>query len=1379
MDFPLLSFFKIKHTIQAMESKDHQPITPTPPNSSSKKPSVSSPRQNRTKTQKQSSTTEKKAALTRDAMSIPQLQRLESQFAAGELTEQEFVRRFQQVIPDLTEPQLVELFLKIDANADGQVSWDEVTSYMFVHASDQDDISHSGDADQDHAAKEKFVARSHLHHRFNDPSARYHRSPVVRIVYLEAGRGTYLTASLDGTVHQWDAATFTHKGCLIRRETAIQDIVLLPMSKKLVVAESHSTISFHDCNSGSEYTRVSGPRLHQCTPSSIDVCWDEVARKEMLIVGDDTGSVHIFGLKFKAWQIKDTVVGPHQTHVQKFEHVDRGYMKNLHNEWISKIQFVEDLNSVVSSSMDGTVKVSDLYGMLRGEASCIKHVFDSHKCGVTDFAWSDISRMMISCGVERGPLVWNPFSKTAVTQLDAGHASITTVTVDERRQRIISVDAANHIHVHSLKNYKPLQNLHQRVEQPAGLGISGATSEGTPGDADSTRLSDMLRIGAIFFHDAPVGGSLITATQHLHKWPLSADITRGERGPDTERAPIGNVLYNRSFHQLATAELDDQSSVCIWDPSTGSMCARFANAHEGSAVTAMTFDSGQRRLITGSHDGSELRVWNFGNRRLLSRLVKLPHHVVQSRTGSIEDTVEEYTRANRMKMLEGENTYNELTDLTITAAGNMSLLRSTISSSLGDSINPTLTSSFFNSNTLNGSTRMRESTIPPPQSAKVVGSILHQSLKQPYKTRSRSQRNKVEMKESISTRKRPRADRDNETNSEVTKILFVEANTGSGLHIQHFIVTAGWDRQVYVFDDDDNSGRQEKGSLILGYLFAIPRPEQMFVQHTADITDLAYCDPSLTSCSLDGFVKFWSMQNGEHIGSYEIGTPVHKLVPINSYNVVVAASECSLHLISTVSPYLMKHVIDLNELCGTGTITTLEVSSSEAHLVVGDESGYVHVLRIGESSLDVVNSWKAHRDRVLNTAVVENPEVLDIFVITTSQRAEVFMWTLDGAMVGNYGNQQHSPWDLGQRSTYKGKSVTQVASDGAVQSATIMLIPAKITIRHLPKVGEVWVRTDHTLTSHEEGDSVNSNSVGKTSSKHFGNHSHILTVQRVGHDSVVGWDGNYAQEAKLRHCPLAEFNPKASHSWHLESTLSKVIGCVYFDNSPTDDPFKVVCVCQQESPSTQSSQSKYTIVVRDHALRVRSFPVAENTAAQGGINSVITRRSLSEAMQDRQRMKTVKKQTETPVQINGATIKGTPAEMPSAEKSPAATNTSLKAEAVRPASSTTVEEMIKEAANERENERTNETTTPQPITQVNMGVIEEPDNPMVGWVTTSYVKYGKLSKRSPKPSRHKFRRLWETRLDARRTYNPSTNIPTSVPRMKGTKRKKKGKGVIK
>ena len=1336
------------------------PIT-TPTRPSKKKTSSSpSPRHPSSPIGNTNSKKPKKATLTRDAMTIPQLQRLESQFAAGELGEQEFVKRFQHVIPDLTEPQLVELFLKIDANADGQVSWDEVTSYMFVHASDQDDVGHS-DNKEDQAAKEKFVAPTNLHHRFNDPSARYHRSPVVRILFLAAGRGTYLTASLDGTVHQWDATTFTHRGCLIRRKTAIHDIVLLPMSKKLVVAESHSTISFHDCNSGSEYTRVSGTRLHQCTPTSMSVCWDDVARKEMLIVGDDTGSVHIFGLKYKAWQIKDSIIGPHETHIQKFEHVDRGYFPQLHTEWISKIEFVEDLNAVVSCSMDGTVKVCDLHGMLRGEKNCVRFIFERHQCGVTDFCWSAISRMMISCGVERGPLVWNPFSKTAVTQLDAGHASIMSVTVDERRQRIISVDAANHIHVHSLKNFKPLQNLHQRLEQPDGLGIGAGPSEGASEAAGSdTRLSDMLRIGAIYFHEAAVGGALITATQHLHKWKLSADITQGDLSPDEERAPIGSVLYNRSFHQVATAPLDNQSSVNIWDPSTGNILARFTDAHEGSAVTAMTFDSGERRLITGSHAGNELKIWNFGNRRLLARLVKLPHDVVKSRTGSIEDAVEQYAAAaagggggNSNFELMGSGSYDELTDLNITI-GNISL-QSTMGSTRGS------TRGYATGSTnkgLNGTTRMRESTIPPPLSGKVVGSILHQSLKQPYKTRSRSQKSKKNKKESISHRKKPRVDPSNETNSEVTKILFVEANSGGGAHIQHFIVTAGWDQQMYIFDDDCTSGQQEQGSLILGYLFAIPRPEQMYTKHTEDITSIAYCDPALASCSLDGCIRFWSLQNGEHLGSIDVGTPVHKLASLNLYSTVVAASESKLYLIETVSPFLLKQTIDMNALNVAGgckTITALELSSSETHLIVGDVSGTVHILRISTSSMSVIHSWKAHEDRILNATIVENPEVLDIFVITTSQRAEVFMWTLDGHFVGNYGSQQHISWDLGQQSTYKkcnnalgngqdkkqdtkqekqqekeqdteqNKSTEQdVEHEEIIKSVPIALKVAKITVRHLPSVGEVWVRSNHHLAASTEEVVVDNNNgsvpgmavaiEGPTFSGH--KHTDILTVQRVGHDSVVGWDGNYPKDAKLRHCPLAEFNPKSQNPWRLDLQLSSVIGCVYFGSLPINDPYKCVCVCLQEIP--RSHPRRTAIVIRDHSMVVRPFPSSNK--------EIVVRRSLAEAVQDdRLRRKVGVGEVEV-------------AEGRKDEK----------------------EDLVTISDSEKNSDKMDKTDATRPASETIEVIIESnATTERSGWVTTSYKKYGKISKRSPKPKHFRNRRLWEKRLDTRVIYQPSLKIP--------------------
>ena len=48
------------------------------------------------------------------------------------LAEREFVAAFESILGDnLTEQQLTQLFMKIDANSDGSVDWDEFTNFMY------------------------------------------------------------------------------------------------------------------------------------------------------------------------------------------------------------------------------------------------------------------------------------------------------------------------------------------------------------------------------------------------------------------------------------------------------------------------------------------------------------------------------------------------------------------------------------------------------------------------------------------------------------------------------------------------------------------------------------------------------------------------------------------------------------------------------------------------------------------------------------------------------------------------------------------------------------------------------------------------------------------------------------------------------------------------------------------------------------------------------------------------------------------------------------------------------------------------------------------------------------------------------------------------
>jgi WD40 repeat protein len=82
------------------------------------------------------------------------------------------------------------------------------------------------------------------------------------------------------------------------------------------------------------------------------------------------------------------------------------YMKNVqmfieqvHTTWITKIEYIEDLTSIVTSSQDGTICFST-FSFDKFEPH--KKTFDGHKKkSVNDFVWSKYNKVIISCGEER------------------------------------------------------------------------------------------------------------------------------------------------------------------------------------------------------------------------------------------------------------------------------------------------------------------------------------------------------------------------------------------------------------------------------------------------------------------------------------------------------------------------------------------------------------------------------------------------------------------------------------------------------------------------------------------------------------------------------------------------------------------------------------------------------------------------------------------------------------------------------------------------------------------------------------------------------------------------------------------------------------------
>jgi WD40 repeat protein len=113
-------------------------------------------------------------------------------------------------------------------------------------------------------------------------------------------------------------------------------------------------------------------------------------------------------------------------------------------------------------------------------------------------------------------------------------------------------------------------------------------------------------------------GSTTVQRYDLHELRLSRS---------SHARPIVGVLYNPNFQSALSA---DERVVSVWDVATGQSVFRFDTGaesgagagHEGAdgsgsqstsappAITAVSFDHGKMRLVTGATDG-RLRLWNF------------------------------------------------------------------------------------------------------------------------------------------------------------------------------------------------------------------------------------------------------------------------------------------------------------------------------------------------------------------------------------------------------------------------------------------------------------------------------------------------------------------------------------------------------------------------------------------------------------------------------------------------------------------------------------------------------------------------------------------------------------------------------------------------
>ena len=264
------------------------------------------------------------------------------------------------------------------------------------------------------------------------------------------------------------------------------------------------------------------------------------------------------------------------------------WKRKAHNDWVLKIKDVPKFRFIISCSPDP----KDSLVIARYEDHQWKYSKVSVYKGVNCVAFGSKPLSLITGGSDRKLRFWNPHKLTTPTVTLRGHLTpIIEIQVNETRSQVISMSRDKELKIWDLKFHNCLQSLcNPTIEH---------------------------QFTAMTLN--PIGrGMIIVANSNIHYFNLGL-YSQLTDNPKSHQSPIRGLIYNSKFNQIISG--CDGGIITIWDPLNGSRTFKFENAHDGSEITAMAFDTSGRRLITGGRNGT-IRTWNFNNGQLLQDLVK-------------------------------------------------------------------------------------------------------------------------------------------------------------------------------------------------------------------------------------------------------------------------------------------------------------------------------------------------------------------------------------------------------------------------------------------------------------------------------------------------------------------------------------------------------------------------------------------------------------------------------------------------------------------------------------------------------------------------------------------------------------------------------------
>ncbi|XP_035311661.1 EF-hand calcium-binding domain-containing protein 8 isoform X1, partial [Cricetulus griseus] len=510
----------------------------------------------------------------------------------GALDKEGFIRVMKKVLSSMSEEKLEVLFLKVDSNCNGYVTWQKYVDYMMREFQGKEEMR-----------KSQYRLRFHLPMTI---IPMHHGSEIVKVAFLIQRFktiGCFLTVTKDGILQFWSESFSMMNSFRLnqtqqfgRQQMWVVDMVCMHNMNLIAVASTELKIEFFDISNQKCVRAFTFIDLDSCV--MVMDYWSD-NNKGVFCYGDTKGNVVIFisdnvasGL-FNPHILPRTSKWDHWTNVSLRKLLNeksplyRSFrVKNLHLNWCQQVKFIPQLNVVVSCS---AIERSSLVLIILPTKDPEKPKLSSLNLrkGILCFDYCPDRNFLATGGYDPHIRLWNPLvSKRPVWLMKGHHTSVTHLLVNSKNTSIlISISRDKNIRVWDLQDYVCLQSFCGKLFPLGNCPITSAYFH-----RDRTLICSTYNIGILRGY-LESQGPLKTGKMTTHSTALSA------------------VLYSKIFKQVVSGCL--QGTVSVWDITTGKKRMEiFVSGTQQSELTAMSLDESERCVLTGLRDGT-MQMWNY------------------------------------------------------------------------------------------------------------------------------------------------------------------------------------------------------------------------------------------------------------------------------------------------------------------------------------------------------------------------------------------------------------------------------------------------------------------------------------------------------------------------------------------------------------------------------------------------------------------------------------------------------------------------------------------------------------------------------------------------------------------------------------------------